>query len=166
MTDSAEDIAMKPQAIFESIILDARPSSLLVAGSAAEVTAGAWQSSAQAIRVDVLVHSQGELTGESAGPHDLALISDTLEAMDRTTGTLLLGQLRNLGNRRIAVLVDNASGWRLTDFLALGFTRQAIGDEGTSHSLYTYNIDTYNHKRDWNNPKYWANPEMWDKARW
>ncbi|WP_372972461.1 DUF6231 family protein [Marinobacter sp.] len=157
---------MNTQAIFESVIRDARPSSILVGGSTAEAAAAEQLSSTADIRVDVLEHAGGELAGHSAEPHDLALVSDTLEAMDRTTGTLLLGQLRNLGNRRIAVLVDDTSQWSLTDLVALGFTRQVGGDGQGGHSLYTYNIDTYNHKRDWNNPKYWANPEMWDKARW
>jgi hypothetical protein len=156
---------MNAQAMFESVIQAARPSSLLVAGGPAEAAASVLQSSADNIRVDVLHHDQGELAGTSAQPHDLALVSDTLEAVDRTTGTLLLGQLRNLGNRQIAVLVEDSSEWTLTDFVALGFAHQSGGIQG-SHTLYTYNIDTYNHKRDWNNPKYWANPEMWDKARW
>ncbi|SES88692.1 MULTISPECIES: DUF6231 family protein [Marinobacter] len=157
---------MNTQAIFESVIRDARPSTLLVTGGAAEAAARGWQSSASDVRIHVLDTGQGELAGPGAEPHDLALVADTLESMDRTTGTQLLGQLRNLGNRQIAVLVSNTSEWRLTDLVALGFTRQAGGDGRSSHSLYTYNIDTYNHKRDWNNPKYWANPEMWDKARW
>ena len=31
---------------------------------------------------------------------------------------------------------------------------------------YSYNLKTYNIKRDWNNPKGWANPENFDKYRW
>lgn len=98
---------------------------------------------------------------------DLALVTEALEQLDRPQGQTLIGQLRNYGTRQIAVLVDNHSGWTLSDFIALGFKRQARLEEGDRKlTLYTYNIDSYNHKRTWNNPKYWANPEMWDKARW
>ena len=30
----------------------------------------------------------------------------------------------------------------------------------------SYNLKTYNIKRDWNNPKGWANPEYFNKYRW
>lgn len=157
---------MSGQTILETLIRDCRPASLLVAGDAALAAANRWQSSQPEVSVNILTPVQGELTGEGTRPHDLALISDTLETMDQATGSLLLGQLRNLGNLRIAVLVEDRSGWQLRDFIALGFTRYADAGENGELTLYTYNIDSYNHKRDWNNPKYWANPEMWDKARW
>lgn len=157
---------MNAQAILEAVIRDCHPASLLVAGGAAQAAASQWQSSQPEASVEILTQEQGELTGASTRPHDLALVSDTLESMDRATGNLLLGQLRNLGNRRIAALVDSASGWQLKDFIALGFTRNGHAGEAGELTLYTYNIDSYNHKRDWNNPRYWANPEMWNKARW
>ena len=65
------------------------------------------------------------------------------------------------------MVVDPEQGWDFKDFIGLGFRRQAeLNDNGYNRTLYTYNIDNYNHKRAWNNPKNWANPEMWDKARW
>ena len=64
-------------------------------------------------------------------------------------------------------MVKDCPGWSFTDFIGLGFRRQAeLGYEDSPLTLYTYNIDSYNHKRAWNNPDNWANPEMWDKAWW
>jgi hypothetical protein len=80
---------------------------------------------------------------------------------------MLLGQLRNYGTHQIAVVVDPEQGWDFKDFIGLGFRRQAeLDDDGRTRTLYTYNIDNYNHKRAWNNPDNWANPEMWGKAWW
>ena len=31
---------------------------------------------------------------------------------------------------------------------------------------FSYNLKTYNNKRNWNNPEGWANPENFDKYRW
>lgn len=98
---------------------------------------------------------------------ELALVTDTLEHLSRPQGQILLGQLRNYGASQIAVLVSDKSDWTLTDFIGLGFRRQArLSEADTSLTLYTYNLASYNHKRDWNNPRFWANPEMWGKARW
>ncbi|NMT63012.1 DUF6231 family protein [Marinobacter orientalis] len=99
---------------------------------------------------------------------DLALITDTLEHLRHEQGEVLLGQLRNYGTHQIAVVVEaNSPEWTFTDFIGLGFRRQAeLEDETNPSILYTYNIDSYNHKRAWNNPDNWANPEMWGKAWW
>ena len=157
---------MNARSLFTSVIEDCQPCSLLVAGEAPRQAAEHWQAAHPDIAIESLAPGAGELDGASAQPHDLALVADTLEQLPLATGRVVLGQLRNLGNHQIAVLVSNACDWAFNDFIALGFVRQASteGDEG--QTLYTYNINTYNRKRAWNNPKYWANPEMWDKARW
>lgn len=157
---------MNARALFTSVIEDCQPRSLLVAGEAARQAAEGWQTAHAEVAVESLEPGAGELTGASAQPHDLALVTDTLEDLPLETGRVLIGQLRNLGNHQIAVLVSNTSEWAFNDFIALGFVRQASTDREEGHTLYTYNIATYNHKRTWNNPRYWANPEMWDKARW
>ncbi len=98
---------------------------------------------------------------------ELALVTNTLEHLSRAQGQILLGQLRNYGARQIAVMVADKAEWNLTDFIGLGFRRQAQLSNGDANlTLYTYNLASYNHKRDWNNPRFWANPEMWGKARW
>lgn len=42
-----------------------------------------------------------------------------------------------------------------TDLLALAFTRSGqLGER----SLYRYELDSYNPRREWNNPEHWAHP--------
>ena len=47
--------------------------------------------------------------------------------------------------------------------LRLGLVKEFYDKDLCCHS---YNLKTYNIKRDWNNPKGWANPENFDKYRW
>ena len=49
------------------------------------------------------------------------------------------------------------------DPLKLGLIKEFTDQDLCCHS---YNLKTYNIKRDWNNPKGWANPENFDKYRW
>ena len=49
------------------------------------------------------------------------------------------------------------------DLLRLGLVKEFSEKELHCHS---YNLKTYNLKRDWNNPKGWANPENFNKYRW
>lgn len=101
---------------------------------------------------------------------DLVLINNTLEFMSLAEGKTLLGQIRNFGALHIAVLVDDNSAWSFNDFISLGFRKQQEFlpecDQSRSYTLYTYNLDSYNHKRTWNNARFWANPDMWNKSRW
>ena len=146
------------------IIEHYQPGSLVYCGTTAEQALADCQQSPQ----ETLALSEREPLQDLPLPrlYDLGLISDTLEYLNRTDGQLLLGQLRNMGATRLAVLVRTDSDWSFRDFIGLGFTRLHSYGEPATHSLYAYDLDTYNHKRTWNNPEYWANPEMWDKARW
>ena len=49
------------------------------------------------------------------------------------------------------------------DLLKLGLIKEFSEKDLCCHS---YNLKTYNIKRDWNNPKGWANPENFNKYRW
>ena len=49
------------------------------------------------------------------------------------------------------------------DLLKLGLMEEFSNKDLCCHS---YNLKTYNIKRDWNNPKGWANPENFNKYRW
>ena len=49
------------------------------------------------------------------------------------------------------------------DLLKLGLIKEFTDQDLCCHS---YNLKTYNIKRDWNNPKGWANPENFNKYRW
>ena len=49
------------------------------------------------------------------------------------------------------------------DLLKLGLVKEFSEKDLHCHS---YNLKTYNIKRDWNNSKGWANPENFNKYRW
>ncbi len=148
------------------IVTQSAPRSLAASGELACKIGERWQAhtGANLVKLGDRPIDQLQLLD---GPPDLALISNTLEHLPHDQGALLLGQLRNYGTHQIAVLVGETPDWAFTDFISLGFRRHAelSGPEG-HFTLYTYNLDTYNHKRAWNNPDHWANPEMWGKAWW
>jgi len=149
------------------IIDSSSPATLLSCGALATEVSRIWQKHQEGVDVRTL-----DTTDPNASLHldrvaDLALVTETLEHLPHDEGALLLGQLRNYGTQQIAVLVGETPGWAFTDFIGLGFRRHAeLENDDGALTLYTYNLDTYNHKRAWNNPENWANPEMWGKAWW
>ena len=106
------------------------------------------------------------------GRFDLAIVADQLEYMTRDSGTELLGLLRNLHTNAMVVLYQpqhapDALRWPRNDFLGMGLRREADFEDGErSMTLYSYELDTYNFRRAWNNPQYWANPENWGRYWW
>ncbi|MFP5440771.1 MAG: DUF6231 family protein [Gammaproteobacteria bacterium] len=118
------------------------------------------------------VRSVADLAGE--GRYDCALVADFLEHLPKADGVGVLGRLRNLHAPQLLVFIDHANSlapWTLDDFIALGFRhdsdlRGEPGEGQRNLSLYSYDIATYNHEREWNNPRFWANPEMWGKYFW
>lgn len=93
---------------------------------------------------------------------DLALVHD-IEGFPLTQMRPCVGLLKNLLSERIWLLVARdycpAEEW-----ISLGFKHDTIpGQSGDQLDSYSYNLETYNHKRDWNNSRFWANPEHWDK---
>ena len=149
------------------IVDTCQPASLVVCGKVAKDVGQHWYQHYPSSSVITLDVDSPNAAFPLSTTQDLALITDTLERVSHEEGEMLLGQLRNYGTHQIAVVIGADHGWEFRDFIGLGFRRQAIlDDKGSALTLYTYNIDNYNHKRAWNNPKNWANPEMWDKARW
>lgn len=149
------------------IIESCQPKSVVALGERGQQLARLWQQEHKDCTLSCL--ETADLKGGLSLPQppELALVTDTLENLNRAQGRVLLGQLRNYGASQIAVLIPTKAEWTLTDFIGLGFRRQAqLSDADASLTLYTYNLASYNHKRDWNNPRFWANPEMWGKARW
>ena len=150
-----------------ALIEQVNPRHLVTIGLSVNRAGESWQkNSGNGVSHLPLAREQVSDPGTFEHRIDLALVSDTLEHMPHDAGEQLLGTLRNLGTLQIAVLVANNAPWTFQDFLALGFRRQPPSGTDAEKTLYTYNLDTYNHKRTWNNPDYWANPEMWGKAWW
>ena len=146
-------------------IVDASaPQRLLCCGANAQRIAERWAGLNPDIMLRAFEPANAQACIASLPAADLALVSDTLEHIERAVGAHVLGLLRNYGSQRIAVVVPAQGNWQFNDFIAMGFRLHAeLADD---MALYTYNLISYNHKRDWNNPRNWANPEMWDKARW
>lgn len=92
---------------------------------------------------------------------DLAVAMD-LEELEPEAMRALIGTLKNVLSERVWVLTAKQSRWQLLDFIALGFRQDPL-PEAFPFSSYSYNLETYNHQRDWNNPRFWANPEQWHK---
>lgn len=98
-------------------------------------------------------------------PLGLAILADIIETQSQQQVTEYLATLRNQYAAKILLIVDKTrpSDWQLTDFLALGFRKQADTEH---HQLYNYAIESYQFPKDWLNSRYWANPENFDKYRW
>jgi hypothetical protein len=104
---------------------------------------------------------------ETLGHYDIALVIGLMEQLDKTTGTQLIGRLRNVHTEHLFALVGADSRWPATEWFSLALQRAdqfQIG--GHLLTLYGYDLANYNRVRSWNNPKYWANPENWGKYWW
>lgn len=153
--------------LLADIIENAAPKKIVAVGGRAQSLAQSWSSASSGCELVEFNLADAEQTLSVNNNIDLAIVSDTLEDLSQSTGEQLLALLRNYGTRQIAVGVSNNSGWSFNQFIALGFRKHTTLTDGEKHfTLYTYNLDNYNHKRTWNNPRFWANPEMWGKAHW
>ena len=104
---------------------------------------------------------------ERRGRADLALVIGLLEQLDKDTGELVIGRLRNLHTDHLYVLIGDDPRWRATDWYGLALQRiEQFEIEGHTLTLYGYDLATYNRVRTWNNPKYWANPDNWNRYWW
>lgn len=114
------------------------------------------------------IRGAADLAGEDR--HDCALVADFLEHLPKAAGLAVLGRLRNLHAGQVLVFIDHDAcleAWSLDDFLGMGFRVDArCADGSRTLTLYSYDIATYNHEREWNNPRFWANPELWGKYFW
>ncbi|WP_404363631.1 DUF6231 family protein [Marinobacter sp.] len=151
---------------FEALLATCRPRRLLVCGERAGEIGRQWAAGQPGTELTSIDQENPGDDPALLQPHDLALISDTVENLPREKASLFLGQLRNLGTQQIAVLAKDDGSLVFRDYIGLGFVRQAHFETEPPETLYTYNIASYNRKRDWNNPRFWANPEMWNKSRW
>lgn len=123
-------------------------------------------------RVDYIADDNCMAQLEGRERYDLGLIYGVLERVDKSTGEVLIGRMRDLYARQFYVLAPLTpagvkDAWRPTDFLAFGMRRlgEYKGDAGTRH-LYAFDIDSYKTTPEWLNARHWAHPELWDKHRW
>lgn len=157
---------MEPTPLLDQILHSQEPKTIVCCGETACRIAESWAEGHPGVEVATLSPQEPNAGFPLPRIHDLALVSETLENLPQSQANTFLGQLRNAGARRIAVLVGADKAWRFPDFIALGFKRSHHSGGDRPQTLYTYDIANYNHKRKWNNADNWANPDRWDKARW
>jgi hypothetical protein len=102
--------------------------------------------------------------------HELGIVANTLEHMDRKTAGAVLARLRDLDTRRFVALApigkdldeNQVSSWEAADFLAYGMTLMArYQTDGKILHLYHYAIESYKTTPEWFNSKNWAHPDRW-----
>ena len=107
---------------------------------------------------------------KSLGRFDFGLVHNVLERLDSENGTALLARLRDLHCPRFAVTWSagvNDPAWTDGAFLSLGMAlHRRIELDGVTTTVYHYDIDTYNPRREWNDNSQWANPGNFDRYRW
>ncbi len=104
---------------------------------------------------------------ETLDRYDLGVVMDYLEHLPEVEAIQQLCRLRNLHCKRLWVSVQETPFWTLNQMVSMGFKRGVSSTKAAATvSSYHYDIDHYNHKRQWNTPKYWANPENWGKYWW
>ena len=92
---------------------------------------------------------------------DLFIVLDDVKVTEANIGTI-----KNLISQKIVIFTDFENDGK-TDktMIKLGLQTE-LRDKTNELKCFSYNLKTYNNKRDWNNPKGWANPENFDKFRW
>ena len=98
------------------------------------------------------------ITSES---FDLFIVLDDVKVTEANIGTI-----KNLISQKMVIFTDFENDGK-TDktMIKLGLQTE-LRDKTNELKCFSYNLKTYNNKRDWNNPKGWANPENFDKFRW
>lgn len=104
---------------------------------------------------------------------DYAVLCGALEALSPKDGAALIARLRDLHCHRFAVACVHADAhhregaWSEGDLLAMALSlHRRIAEDEVWYSVYTYDIDTFNRRREWNDPADWANPQNFRRYRW
>lgn len=148
--------------------------SVVVIGPQAERAASRFSSLHPDAEVASVTESEPLERIEALGRHDLGVVINALELMDKSAARVLVSRLRDLYSRCLIVIIRLAgstnsthSHWVETDLLALGLKQIGTGDNALGNRvIYEFNIKDYKLNPDWLNAKFWANPELWEKYRW
>jgi Family of unknown function (DUF6231) len=108
-------------------------------------------------------HTQPQSCPDIKERFDLAIVHH-IETTEITSLRTCLGLLKNLISERVWLLVAQ-NYCQQEEWISLGFKRDSSFDAlpAQDYASYSYNLETYNRKREWNNSRYWANPQHWDK---
>ena len=152
----------------------AAPDSLLCVAPALPAAVAHWESHGEDRATTVLSPAEALSALATLGRFDYAVVVDALETLSLADGSALIARLRDLHCHRFAVshrdLAEGEDQDRWTDgrFLALTLAlhRRITEGAGGTTSVYAYDIDSYNRRREWNSPKDWANPANFHRWRW
>ena len=104
---------------------------------------------------------------ESLPRTELGVVFDYLEHLPEEEALQLLCRMRNLKCERLWVAVRTCPQWSFNTMIGIGFNRNNCYEDGERQvCTYSYDLATYNRKREWNNSRFWANPQNWGKYRW
>ena len=162
------------QEILYELLVDLSPASLLCVTTGETPSAvSQYLAHHQESRVTMLEPDAARTALADLGRFDYAILSHALEALEPSEGAALLARIRDVHCHRFALACRHVDAhhregeWSEPELLALALTLHRRGrEDGVWHSVYTYDVDTYNPNREWNSPDNWANPENFRRYRW
>lgn len=162
------------QEILYELLVDLSPASLLCVTTGETPSAvSQYLAHHQESRVTMLEPDAARTALADLGRFDYAILSHALEALEPSEGAALLARIRDVHCHRFALACRHVDAhhregeWSEPELLALALTlHRRVREDGVWHSVYTYDVDTYNPRREWNSPDNWANPENFRRYRW
>ncbi len=162
------------QEILYELLVDLSPASLLcVTTGEAPSAVSQYLAHLQESRVTMLEPDAARTALDDLGRFDYAILSHALEVLEPSEGAALLARIRDVHCHRFALACRHTDAhhregeWSEPELLALALTlHRRVREDGVWHSIYTYDVDTYNPRRQWNSPENWANPENFRRYRW
>jgi DNA-binding transcriptional LysR family regulator len=162
------------QEILYEILETVSPSSLLcVASEAAPSSVQQFQAHHPDCRIERVEAEQALAELKEMGRFDYAVLSRALEPLAPEDGAALIARVRDIHCHRFALACRHTDAhhregeWSEPELLSLALKlHRRVREDGVWHSVYTYDVDSYNRKRDWNSPENWANPENFRRYRW
>jgi hypothetical protein len=151
---------------------DAAPTRLLCVAPAPPASVKHWATHGADRQVEHVAPAGALEALGGLGRFDYAFVTDALASLDVSEGMALLARLRDLHCHRFAVTHRHAPAeddpWTDGRFLSLTLAlhRRITEGDGIETSVYAYDIDTYNRRREWNSPEDWANPQNFHRWRW
>jgi hypothetical protein len=162
------------QEILYELLVDLSPASLLcVTTGAAPSAVNQYLAHHEESRVTVVEPDAARIALADLGRFDYAVLSHALEPLEPSEGAALIARIRDMHCHRFALACRHTDAhhregeWSEPELLALALTlHRRVREDGVWHSVYTYDVDTYNPKREWNSSENWANPQNFRRYRW
>lgn len=162
------------QEILYELLEEFSPSSLLcVAAGSAPSSVNQYLAHRDGSRLTLIEPDNAAAALSDKGRFDYAVLSHALETVAPSEGAALIARIRDVHCHRFALACRHTDAhhregeWSEPELLALALTlHRRVKEDGIWHSVYTYDVDTYNPNREWNSPENWANPENFRRYRW